>query len=685
MTLKAAKDRAEKLRTEIERARYAYHVENRSIVSDAVLDSLKKELFDLEEQYLSLITPDSPTQRVAGKPLEGFRKVRHEAPMLSLNDGFTNEDVGAWITRLENYLKKKFSHEFYCELKLDGLGVELVYEDGVFALGSTRGDGVMGEDITVNLKTIEAIPLKIEDQSRIKDQGLRIKVPKRFTVRGEVFLTKEEFARINAEFEARGERTYANPRNLAAGTLRQLDPRLVAERNLDFFAYDIVTDVGQGTHEEEHGILKRLGFTTNPHNRLVGSLEEVFRFRDEWEKRREELEYEADGVVVIVNDNAVFEALGSVGKAPRGALAFKFAAKEATTRLLSVRVQVGRTGVLTPVAIMDPVSVGGVTITHATLHNFDEIERLEVKIGDTVIVSRAGDVIPKIIGVLKNLRTGREKRIPIPAKCPIDGSPVKKEGVFLRCSNPLCGARHREQFYHFVSRRAFDIRGLGQKIIDRFLDEGLIADIADIFTLKKEGIRILERFGEQSAENITREIAEKKEVSLLRFLYALGILHIGEETALLLAKQITNHKTQITNPKDVVRVLQKFSVDDLQKIEDVGPKVAESIYQWFHDARNIALLEKLEQVGVRIKDQGLGIKERGKLEGKNFVFTGGLSTMSRDEAKDKVRALGGDVSSSVSKNTDYVVVGESTGSKFAQAKKFGIRILGEDEFLRMIR
>ena len=688
MSLKEAKIRILKLREEIRKIRYAYHVENKLLVSDAVGDSLKKELFDLESQFPELVTSDSPTQRVAGEPLKGFKKVPHEKPMLSLNDVFSREDVEAWIGRVERHLDRKIKPEFYCELKLDGLAVELVYERGALVLGSTRGDGKIGEDVTHNLRTIEAIPL------RIKNLELRSKNFRRLVVRGEVFLTTKEFDRLNKKLEKAGEKTYANPRNLAAGTLRQLDPKITAGRGLDFFAYDIVTGVREMPHAGEHAFLKKLGFKTNVHNRAVSGVEGVQKYRDFWEKRREKLEYEVDGVVVLFDDPKVFQDAGVVGKAPRGAVAYKFSAREATTRLKDVRVQVGRTGVLTPVALLEPVEVGGVTITHATLHNFDEIERLGVRIGDTVIVSRAGDVIPKITGVLTNLRHGKEKKIFVPRTCPVDGSSVKKDGVFLRCSSARCGARHLEGMYHFVSRGAFDIRGFGGKIIDRFMDEGLIADIADIFTLEEGDIAPLEGFGEKSAENIVREIGEKKKVSLARFLYALGIPQIGEETAQLVAREIrsanwrtkfeSRNKSEIRNPKDVLEAMQAFSLEELQEIPDVGPKVAESIKSWFEDKRNAELLRKLEKVGVVFEKQEVRSKNQGKFTGKTFVFTGGMERLGRDEAKEKVRALGGDISSSVSKKTDYVVAGDDPGSKYEKARRLGVRTLTEVEFLQMI-
>jgi len=703
-----AKKRILQLRKIINEYRYAYHVLDKEIISADALDSLKKELFDLEQKFPDLITLDSPTQRVGGKPLKQFKKVRHEKPMLSFDDAFSKEDMEEWLERLENFLGKKldaFHHSlhlpsyqtsqefpplFYCELKIDGLAVELVYDDGILVEGSTRGDGIIGEDVTQNLKTIEAIPLRLllpeEVAKNLKQLGADPKKynlsPKHLVVRGEVFINKKEFEKINQEQIKAGKKIYANPRNIAAGSVRQLDPKITASRKLDSFEYALFTDLGQKFHEEEHLLLKAFGFKTNPHNRGVYSLEEVFAFKDEWERKRKELPYEIDGTVVIVNNNQIFEAGGVAGKAPRGAIAYKFSPKEATTRILDIIVQVGRTGVLTPVAVMEPVNVGGVTITRATLHNADEIKRLDVRIGDTVIVSRAGDVIPKITKVIKDLRNGKEKVFQMPKKCPVDGAKVIRDGVFYKCSNPNCGAKHREFLYHFVSRGAFDIRGLGSKIIDRFLDEGLINDAADIFELKEGDIAVLERFGEKSAQNIIQEIEAKKTVLLSHFIYSLGILHVGEETALLLAKKIG----AVKSISDLISKVQKLSLEEIQTIPDVGPKVAESIYNWFHTKQNIELLKKLEKNGVKILNQETVTKiQTQKLKGLVFVFTGTLSKFTRDEAKDKVRSLGGDVSESVSSKTSYVVCGENPGSKYQKAKELGVKIIGENEFLKLIQ
>jgi DNA ligase (NAD+) len=680
---KQVKKRIEDLKKTIEKYRYAYHVLDKSLISDEALDSLKKELFDLENQYPEFITPDSPTQRVGGEPLKEFGKVVHDTPMISFNDCFSEQDMIDWLTRLQNYLGREVRSDFYCELKLDGLAVELFYDNGLFVKGATRGNGLIGEDITQNLKTIEAIPLRLDDSKA------KFKIPKKLVVRGEVFLTKKEFERINKEQEEKGEKPYANPRNVAAGSVRQLDPKVTASRKLDSYAYDIALPAaelekwGVTKHETEHEILKSWGFKTNPHNRRAKNIDEVFKFHDYWAgANREKLDYEIDGVVILVNDNKEYETAGVVGKAPRAGIAYKFSPREAETIVEDIKIQVGRTGVLTPVAVMRPVQVGGTTITHATLHNADEIKRLDVRVGDTVIVSRAGDVIPKISKVLKELRPSGAKEFQMPKKCPVDGSPVIRDGVAFKCSNPNCAAVHREGLYHFVSRGAFNIEGLGPKIIDKFMDEGLINDAADIFDLKEGDIEVLERMGKKSAENIVKEVNAKKEISLSKFIYSLGILHVGEETAALLARnlEIRNSKFEIG---DLLKQIKKMTLEDLQQISDIGPVVAQSIYNWFHEDRNLKLLQKFEAVGVKIKMEKKTAKS-GKLKGQSFVLTGTLETLGREEAKDRIRALGGDVGESVSKKTSYVVVGAEPGSKLEKAKSLGVKILNEKEFLALI-
>lgn len=680
MNQREARERVEQLKKLIAKYRASRLTFNKELISPEAEDALKKELADLELQFPDLVTPDSPTQRIGGEPLKEFAKVKHAERMTSLQDAFSEEDMAAWLKRLEDFLEISLPEpQFYCELKIDGLAIELEYENGVFVRGSTRGDGLIGEDVTHNLKTIEAIPLRLTGDRRI---------PRRLVVRGEIFLTKKEFARINKELEKKGAKIYANPRNVAAGSVRQLDPKITASRRLDSFQYDIMTDIGQKTHEEEHKLLEAFGFKINPHNKPAKNLKEVFAFRDYWAEHREKLDYEIDGVVIIANNNHLFERAGIIGKAPRAAIAYKFSPREATTIVEDIKVQVGRTGALTPVAVMRPVNVGGVTITHASLHNADEIERLGLKIGDTVIVSRAGDVIPQITKVLPELRTGKEKNFKMPERCPVDGSKVIRDGVIYRCSSKMCAAQHREQLYHFVSRAAFNVDGLGPKIIDKFLDEGLISDAADIFTLQKGDIAALERFGEKSAENIVNEIAEKKKITLPRFLYSLGILHVGEETAAALAKnfEFPGRGREIAI-KDLSKVFRDLTIDDLQKVPDIGPKVAESIYGWFHEPRNVKLLERLATAGVEVERPLLAARGTplGPLAGKSFVLTGSLESMSREEAKEKVRELGGDASESVSKKTDYLVAGSEPGSKYDKAKKLGVTIIDEKEFIRMLK
>lgn len=700
MNKQDAKKRIGHLQKVINHYRYNYHVLDKQEISDEALDSLKKELFDLEQEYPDLITLDSPTQRVGGKPLDEFIKVRHEQPMLSFHDAFSEDDMRAWFARLEKQVGHPVHPAFYSELKIDGLAIELRYENGVFVQGSTRGDGMVGEDITHNLKTIEAIPL------RIYDDKAQVKIPKTLIVRGEVFITKKEFARINAALMAEGKSPYANPRNFAAGSLRQLDPKIVAGRALDSFQYDIalppgdvlrasevlregVAKAGVYLHSEKHEVLKKWGFKTNTHNVRCASLEDVFKLRNYWEAHREQLPYEIDGIVAMIDLNVDFDAGGIVGKSPRAAIAYKFSPKEATTVVENIQVQVGRTGVLTPVATVRPVRVSGVTITHATLHNFDEIARLDLKIGDTVVVSRAGDVIPKIGAVLTKLRTGVEKEYALPIRCPVDNSPVIKEGVLYRCSNKQCGAVQRQSLRHFVSRGAFNIEGMGPKIINRFLDEGLIHNAADIFTLRESDIKSLSQFGEKSAENIVREMVNKKTISLPRFLYALGITHVGEETARALAQwliSISGHRNKFKRLalSQLLKTFQEISLDDLQNIPDIGPIVAQSIYDWFHNARHGKLMEQFDRVGIRIEFSQPSPLTSHSLSNKTFVITGTLTALSRDEAKEKIRALGGTMTESVSKKTNYVIAGDNSGSKRDTAEKLGVPILNEKEFLKMV-
>jgi DNA ligase (NAD+) len=689
MTKQQAKQRIEKLREVIDKYRYSRHVLDKELVPIEVEDALKKELFDLEYEFPEFITPDSPTQRVGGKPLEKFEKVRHPKPMLSFNDAFTRQDIEDWLERDSKLLTADeiSKIDYYCEPKLDGLAIELIFENGVFKTGSTRGDGLIGEDVTQNLKTIESIPLKLREfEEVVKDlkkggldkiaENIKKNGLKEVTVRGEAIITKKNFEKVNKEQMKLGQSPFANPRNLAAGSIRQLDPKITAKRRLDVDIYDLISDFGQETHEQEHKILHALGFkTNNKYSKYCQNLNEVFDFHDSWYKNREKLPYEIDGVVVQINENKIFEKLGVVGKAPRGAIAFKFPLKQSETIVEDIKVQVGRTGAITPVAVLKPVEVGGVKISRATLHNEDEIKRLGVKIGDTVIVGRAGDVIPDIIQVLPELRTGKEKEFRFPKICPVCGTKLIKPAreVIWRCPNPKCPARKREYFYHFVSGGAFDIIGLGPKIIDRLLDEGLISDPADLFLLKEDDISHLERFAEKSAKNLISAIQSKKKITLSKFIYALGIRNIGEETSQDLAEKFCSFEK-----------LKNASLEELQKIMDIGPVVAKSIYDFFQEKRNLKFIEKLKKVGVDVRHLQPAVRKR-RLSGKTFVLTGSLETMTREEAKEKIRILGGEISESISKKTDFVVLGKEPGSKLEKAKKLGIKIINEREFLDLIR
>jgi len=668
MNKEEAKKRIEKLKETVNHHRYLYHVLDRQEISDEALDSLKKELFDLEQRFPEFVSADSPTQRIGGKSLDKFEKVKHLFSMLSLNDAFSEQDMEDWRERNGKLLEKEeiSKIDYYCELKIDGLAIELIYKKGFLDTGSTRGDGKIGENVTQNLKTIEAIPLKIKNDYE-KMAGTLI-------VRGEVFCGRKEFEKTNKERRKLGLPIFANPRNLAAGSIRQLNPKVTASRSLDSYCYDLVTDLGQKTHEKKHEILKSLGFKTNPHNKYCKSLKEVFEFHDHWQKNREKLSYEIDGVVVIINSNDIFEKLGIAGKAPRGAIAFKFPLRQTTTVVEDIKVQIGRTGAATPVAYLKPVQIGGVTVSRATLHNEDEIRKLGVKIGDTVVVGRAGDVIPDIVKILPELRTGKEKNFHFPKKCPACGFDLIKleKEVVWRCQNPKCFARQRESFYHFVSRAAFNIVGLGPKIIDRLIDEGLVHDPSDLFQLKEGDMLLVERFAEKSVKNLVESINSKKTITFPRFIFALGIRNVGEETSQDLAVRFRS-----------LEKLKKASLGEFQEITDVGPVVAKSIYDYFKSGKNLEFLNKLDKAGVRI-EPAENIVKPDKLKGLTFVLTGSLETMSREKAKEKIRFLGGEISESVSKNTDYVLAGEAPGSKFEKAKKLGVKIINEKEFSKFI-
>lgn len=672
MVKREADKRLEKLRREINKHRYLYHVLDAPEISDAALDSLKRELDKIEKKFPDLITPDSPSQRVGGKALDKFEKVRHKSPMLSLNDVFSKEEAADWLARIQKIVPGA-KIDFFCEYKMDGFAVSVVYKNGVLITGATRGDGQVGENVTQNLRTVESIPLKLEIHD--KKSGLaQDDLSGEIEIRGEVYMDKKDFEKINRQRKKAGEPLYANPRNTAAGSIRQLDPKIAAGRNLKFMAYSLVSDLGQKTHAREHEVLRSLGFKSDK-GFAAKSLKDLARFHESVGKKRGSFFFEIDGIVVNVNDEALFKKMGVVGKAPRGAVAFKFHGKEATTMIKDIVAQVGRTGVLTPVAILEPVEVGGVTISRASLHNQDEIDRLDARIGDTVVVRRAGDVIPDVVRSFPNLRAGREKKFHMPPRCPVCGSKVTREEgkAAHRCSNRNCGAILRRNLYHFASKKAFDIAGLGPQRLDQLMDEGLVKDAADIFELGEGDLAPLERFGEKSAKNLVEAISKKRTITLPRFIFSLGIARVGEETAIDLARHF-----------GYLNKLQRASQDDLMEVKDIGPVAAKSIAEWFGGKKNRDFLMRLKKAGVRTVKEA-SRKKKKAIVGKTFIFTGELAGLSRDGAKDLVRNAGGEVVSSVSVKTDFAVAGGNPGSKLNKAKKMGVKILSEKEFLKIIK
>ena len=683
MDYKSAKIRAEKLRNQINDLRYRYHVLDDPAVTDEVYDSLTAELREIEKQFPDLVTPESPTQRVGGNPLAKFKKVKHLKPMLSLNDGFSREEMGEWARRLKR-LEPDLSWDYFCEVKFDGLGISLVYRNGILETAATRGDGITGEDVTINVKTIGAVPLRLNLELKSTNRFPRslrdtlekhLKKTEIIEIRGEALMSKDAFAALNRQNAKEGKQLFANPRNAAAGSIRQLNSRITASRKLDWYAWGLWTQLGQKTHEDEHLMCQMLGVKVHKEAKLAKNLNEVFQFHDHVGKIREKLPFEVDGVVAQVNENLVKQRFGVVGKAPRGMIAFKFPGKKAASVVEDIIVQVGRTGKMTPVAKLRPVQVGGVTVSRASLHNADEIERLGLRIGDTVVVKRAGDVIPDIVEVLVKLRTGKERTFHTPKNCPVCGGAVKRPegGVDYFCINPRCFVKTRRGIRYFTSKAAFNIEGLGPKIIDKFVDEGLITDASDLFDLKPGDIAALERFAEKSAENIYNAIQHSKHIPLSRFIYALGIKHVGEQTAFDLARHFGSFDK-----------LRNATLEQLNAIENIGDIVANSIYDFFQDKQNQKFVDRLLQKGVRIKNEESRIKG-GKLKGLKIVVTGTLESMSRDDAKRTIMENGGDFVSSVSKNTDYVVVGENPGSKFDEAEKFGIKVLNEKQFINLLK
>ncbi|QQR49936.1 NAD-dependent DNA ligase LigA [Candidatus Nomurabacteria bacterium] len=669
MNSKEANKRIQALRKEIVRLRTLYHVDNARDVTDDVYDSLTQELRKLENAYPSLKDSTSSVNRVAGAVLAKFEKVPHASRMLSLNDAFSKEEVLDWQKRIKKLLPGKKDIEYFCELKLDGLAVSLIYEDGKFIRGATRGDGFIGEDITENLKTIENIPLVLPKP-----------YPKYIEIRGEALLSKKVWERLNKENERLGKMLFANTRNAAAGSLRQLDPKLAQERSLEFFAWDIqgLTDTSYSlvTHSEKHLLLRKLGFTIDSHEKKTQKIEEVFAFIDVIEKIRPSYPYGTDGVVISVNALDQEETLGVVGKAPRWAIAYKYPAEKATTIVVDITVNVGRTGALTPLAHFKPTLVAGSTVSKATLHNIDQINRLDIRIGDTVVIQKAGDVIPEVVEVLVSFRTGKEKKFSMPQECPVCRATVeRRQGgaettVAYYCTNIHCPARNRRGMQHFVN--VFEIYEVGPKVLDRLKTEGLISDAADLFTLTEADLSGLERFGEKSAKNIIDSITSRKKISLWRFLYALGILHVGEETA----KDIANHFGSLEKIKSATS-------ESINAIPNIGPIVSKSVHTYFQEKTNTRFIEKLFANGIRIEKSIK--KQNGKFTGMTFVLTGTLPTLSRDVAKAKIENQGGKVSSSVSKNTSYVLAGESPGSKYTDAQKLGIQTLTEEAFMQLLQ
>jgi DNA ligase (NAD+) len=715
MITQEIKTRVEKLKKTIDDYRYRYHVLDDPTVTDEIYDSLMEELRKLEKKYPELKTPDSPTQRIGGKPLNKFTKVKHRLKQWSLDDAFSLAELKDWEERNAKILAKtklpadqykKYKKElknYTVEVKIDGLKIILEYEKGLLIQGATRGDGIIGEDVTENIKTIQSVPLQLRQ-------------PLTLTAVGECWLSNSELERLNAERRQRGEAELANSRNAAAGSIRQLNPRVAASRKLDSFIYDLNwLAPGQKisgrevkfppTQIEELKFLEELGFKVNKNYTLCRGLTEVQKIYDDWKEKRNKQEYGIDGLVLKINSRELQQVLGYTGKSPRFAIAYKFPTEKVTTIIEDIKLQVGRTGVLTPVAILRPVRVAGSVVSRATLHNESEIRRKDIKIGDTVVIHKAGDVIPEVVEVIKKMRTGQEKKWQMPQKCPMCSGEVKKEKILdskkkdsvdYYCNNPHCFAVEKEKLIHFVSRKGFNIEGLGEKIIEQLAAEGLIASPADIFYLKQGDLEPLERFAEKSAQNLVEAIEESKKIELPNFLFALGIRHLGEENSYLIAKEMFNENSplyfkkhslkKIENPTDLVRYFRDLNKEDLLQINGLGERMVESILRWFNDDKNLQALEKMERAGVRFVVENLIVqkKKNKNIQDKTFVLTGALQHFTREEMKKKIKELGGKISSSISKNTDYLLVGDKPGSKLEKAKKLGTKIITEDDFEKML-
>lgn len=662
------KAEAERLRQELIQHNYRYYVLDDPLVSDAEYDRLFRQLVELETRYPELHDPLSPTQRVGAPPLTEFAQVRHAIPMLSLGNVISRAEMHEFQERIQRFLKNNADIEYVAEAKIDGVAVELVYEHGKLTTGSTRGDGVTGEDVTQNLKTVRSVPLMLRKHGRNP-------LPTLLEVRGEVFLATEPFRQLNRERAATGEPLFANPRNATAGSLKQLDSSITAKRPLGLFCYGVgrLEGVAFASHWEFTEALQEWGLKPIPQRRLCHNLDEVFTFFAELQAQRDALPYEIDGVVVKVNSFALQRQLGEVSRSPRWAIAYKFPARQATTKVLNIAPQVGRTGVLTPVAELEPVGIGGVTVRNASLHNMDEINRKDIRIGDTVIVERAGDVIPYVVKTIPEKRTGREKQFTMPSTCPVCGAEVEREEgeAAYRCTGLACPAKLKESLKFFGSRGSMDIEGLGEKIIDQLVDKGLVHDAGDLYRLTKEQIALLDRMADKSAQNLLTALEKSKKTTLPRFIASLGIRHVGEATA----KQLAEHFGDFAH-------IREATEEELRQVRDIGPEVARSIAHFFRQSQNRHVIDKLLNAGVHLPR--VAARRDGKFSGQTFVLTGALSTMTRPEAQKRIEALGGKVSSSVSKQTSYVVVGEEPGSKLEKAQQLGVQVLEEDEFLQMI-
>lgn len=657
-----------RLRLELTLHNYRYYVLDDPLVSDAEYDKLFRRLVELEKQYPELQDPTSPTQKVGAPPLTEFAQVRHSLQMLSLANVVSREEMQEFEERIHRFLKSDTPIEYEAEPKIDGVAVELVYENGRLIVGSTRGDGVTGEDITANLKTVRSVPLQLLTQAPSP-------IPRVLEVRGEVYLPTEPFRQLNRERAVAGEPLFANPRNATAGSLKQLDSAVTAKRPLDLFCHGVgrLEGVSFSTHWEFTEALIGWGLKPVPYRRVCRNLDEVFAFFDDLEKRRDHLPFEIDGTVIKVNSFALQRQLGEISRSPRWAVAYKFPARQATTKILNIVPQVGRTGTLTPVAEMEPVGIGGVTVRNASLHNMDEINRKDIRIGDTVVVERAGDVIPYVVKVISEKRTGREQKFVMPSQCPVCDAEVEREEgeAAYRCTGLACQAKLKESLKFFGARGSMDIEGFGEKIIEQLVDKELVRDAGDIYHLSKEQLASLDRMADKSAQNLLAAIEKSKTTTLPRFVSSLGVRHVGEATA----KQLAEHFGDLPHILDATE-------EQLQAVRDVGPEVARSICHFFAQQQNRQVIDKLLKAGVHFPK--VAARRDGKFSGQTFVLTGTLASMTRPEAQKRIEALGGKVSSSVSKLTTYVVAGEEAGSKLDKAQQLGVKIVTEDEFLRMI-